>query len=134
MVLNLFAKKEKFDIATYTPPTGWQRLDSNGIRFFMDQKMKNGLTSFCEIFIYPSHASSGNSAGDFQSEWNNRVVKATGSAQKPVTQVEKTPDGWEVVTGYANIEHMGITFTCILVTATGFGKEMTVQVNLAGQD
>jgi hypothetical protein len=134
LFVNVNAQKEKFDIATFTPPQGWQRIDSNGIKLFFNSKTTNGLTSFCQIFLYPSQQSKGPASSDFQSEWNKHVTIPTGSTEKPKTETEKTPEGWEVITGYANINHLGVTFTCILVTAFGFGKEMTVQVNLAGND
>ena len=132
--VSVFAQKEKFDIATFTPPQGWQRIDSNGIVLFVNSKTVNGLTSFCQIFLFPSQQSNTQPSGAFQSEWNKHVVIPTGSTEKPSTKSEKTPEGWEVTTGYANINHLGITFTCILVCASGFGREMTFQVNLAGND
>src|SRR6059058_5855375 len=120
--LQLFAQKEKFDIASFIPPQNWQRIDSNGIIAFLDSKTENGKTSFCQIFIYPSVQSAGMASSDFQSAWNAKVVKATGSREQPQVQSAKSPEGWEVTTGYANISHMGIVYTCMLVTATGFGN------------
>jgi len=75
----LRAQIEKFDIARFIAPAGWQRVDSNGVVAFLDSRINNGLTSFCQIFLYPSHASSGNASGDFTSEWDARVVKPTGT-------------------------------------------------------
>ena len=125
---------ESFDIATYVAPKGWQRIDSNGIVSFVDTKTNNGLTSFCQIYLYPSHKSMGMAAKDFSTAWNDLVTKPTATKKKPKTQTEKTPDGWTVVTGYSNITVRGVTFTCMLVTASGFGKTMPVLVNLAGGD
>ncbi|MFL5740860.1 MAG: hypothetical protein ACJ75B_11625 [Flavisolibacter sp.] len=132
--LQLFAQKEKFDIASFIPPQNWQRIDSNGIIAFLDSKTENGKTSFCQIFIYPSVQSTGLASSDFQSAWNAKVVKATATREQPQVQSAKSPEGWEVTTGYANINHMGITYTCMLVTASGFGKAFSVMVNVAGQD
>ena len=42
--------------------------------------------------------------------------------------------GWTVVTGHANITQQGLTYTCMLVNASGFGKTMSIMINLAGQD
>jgi hypothetical protein len=131
--MQAYSQKQKFDIASFTAPQGWQRMDSNGIVLFMDSKTANDLTSFCQIFIYPSVRSSGTASADFQSEWAKHVVKATSTEQVPKTETQKSPEGWEVTTGYANVNHMGITYTCILVTASGFGKAMSVLVNVAGE-
>ena len=132
--INAFAQTETFDIATYTAPMGWQRMDSNGVRLYQDSKTVNGLTSFCQLYMYPSHTGSGNAAKDFKTEWDTRIVKAVKTTAKPKTQSEKTPDGWTVTSGYANIKQYGITYTCMLVTMTGFGKVMAVRINIAGQD
>ncbi len=133
LLSKAFGQKEKFGIAGFTAPKGWQRLDSNNIILFMDSKTANGQTTFCQIFVYPSKPTSGKASGDFESEWNYRVVGPTGTTEKPKTEVGTT-EGWEITTGYANIHHGGILFTCMLVTATGYGREMSVLANVAGQD
>ena len=133
MIANAAAQKVKFDIATFTPPKGWQRIDSNGIIGFFDSKPAGTGTTFCQLFIYPSNPGSGNSTDDFNNEWNKHVVSATGFAGKPTTQ-KGSADGWDVITGYSNITQQGVTFTCMVVTISGFGRSMCVLANLAGQD
>ena len=127
------AQKEKFDIASFVPPKGWQRMDSNHIILFMDSKTVNGQSKFCQLFLYPSKPTTGNAKSDFDFEWNYKVVQLTGTKEKPTVETGNS-DGWEVTTGYANINHSGIVFTCMLVTATGFGREMSVLVNVVGQE
>ncbi len=131
---KLSAQKETFDIATFTPPPGWQRLDTNRVLAFHDSRTTNGLTSFCQIVLFPSLASNNTPAKNFQEEWDNRVVKTTGDKTKPTTQSEKKPDGWTLVTGAANLSAKGITYACVLVTMSGFGKVMSVMVNMAGSE
>jgi hypothetical protein len=133
-VLNGLGQKEKFDIASFIPPLGFQRLDSNGKVGFFNTKTANGLTSFCQILLYPSHSSAGNAIKDFNNEWNNQIVKSTGYQSKPKTETRKSPDGWNVVTGYANIPYGGANYTCMLTTMSGYGKTFSVLVNIAGQD
>src|ERR1700693_5021187 len=112
-IMDAYSQTETFDIASFIPPKGWQRIDSNGIVAFLNSKTINGLTSFCQIFLCPSHASNNSPEDNFQSEWNNRVVRTTGTNQIPKTETEKTPDGWTVVTGTATITNKGITYTCM---------------------
>src|ERR1700730_4066847 len=132
--ISLAAQTQKFDIASFVPPAGWQRLDSNNKVGFFDAKTVNGATHFCQILLYPSRASSGNAAQDFSEEWKNKIVKATGYTKKPETQTKKSAEGWNIVTGYANITQQGTTYTCTLTSISGFGKLMTVLVNIAGQE
>jgi hypothetical protein len=131
---HVFSQTEKFDIATFVPPQNWQRLDSNGVIAFHDYKTNNNLTSFCQIVLFPSRTGSGNASKDFKQEWSERVTKTTGSKAKATTQTEKTPDGWTVVTGSAKIALTTMTYACMLVTISGFGKVMSVMVNTAGGD
>jgi hypothetical protein len=128
------AQTEKFDIATFTPPTGWERIDSNGTVAFLASTTKNGLTSFCQIFLYTSHASSGVPANDFKWEWENRIATPTKTTVRPTTETTKTPEGWTVTRGFADVTQFNITYTSILITASGFGKEMSILVNIAGND
>ena len=128
------AQTDSFDIATFNAPKGWQRADSNGVALLQNYRTQNNLTSFCQILIFPSRATKSNAVKNFEEEWKLRVVNPTGSKVKPATSTEKTPDGWTAVTGAANITNKGITYTCMLVAVTGFDKQMSILVNLAGQD
>jgi hypothetical protein len=134
VILNVSGQTQKFDIASFIPPLGWQRLDSNGKVGFFDSKTINGLTSFCQILLYPSRATGGNAFKNFNEDWNSKVVKNTGYKNTPRTTTQKTPDGWNVVTGYANISQQGGSYTCMLSTMSGYGKAFSVLVTIAGQD
>ncbi|HZE85924.1 MAG TPA: hypothetical protein VE035_16510, partial [Puia sp.] len=130
-----FSQKEIFDLASFTPPRGWQRIDSNGIILFQKANTSNGqLTRFAQIFLFPSQPSSGEPMKDFNAEWNYRVVKSTGIRENPRPASQKNPDGWTQTSGQANITQQGITYTCTLVSLSGFGKEMSFIINAAGQD
>lgn len=133
-ISNAFSQSEKFDIATFVPPHGWQRLDSAGVLAFHNYRTAGGLTSFGQIILFPSWASNNSPIKNFEQEWNNKVVNVTGAKTKPVTQSEKTPDGWTMVTGSANISVQGLNYTCLLVTLSGFSKAMSVMVNTSGSD
>jgi len=133
LIAQVFPQKVKFDIASFTPPKGWQRIDSNGVVAFFDAKTAGGGTTFCQLFIYPSKVSTGNASTDFENEWNQLVVRPRGFNGIPNKETGSA-DGWDVTKGYSNINQAGITYTCMLVTATGFGREMSVMANLAGQD
>ncbi len=131
---ELVGQTEKFDIASFTPPKGWQRMDSNGVLAFQDYRTTNGLTSFCQIILYPSRAGGASVIKEFNEEWNTKVKTQAGLKANPTTETEKTPEGWTVVKGYANINQQGISYTCILAVVVGFNRVMSVRVNLAGQD
>jgi hypothetical protein len=123
---------ESFDIATLVAPKGWQRLASNDALVFQDYRpTENGRTEFCQILIFPSRTSKRQPIENFHDEWIERVAKSTGTTAIPQAQTEKTPEGWTVVTSITNIIRQDATYTCILVSVSGFDRVMTVLVNLA---
>ncbi len=134
LTTSLFAQTEKFDIASFVPPKDWQRQEANGTVSFLHSTTVNGLTSFCQITLFPSTASTGNVASDFKAAWDNVVAIPAKSAAQPKTETAKTNDGWQIMTGAADITQSGVTYTAMLITATGFGRSLSVQVKAAGGD
>lgn len=132
--MNAFSQTEKFDIATFVPPAGWQRDDSNGNVVYRDLKTNNNNTTFCQLIIFPSRASNKNAETNFNDEWNNRVVSTTGAKEIPQIQKEQTPDGWTAVIGTANITVKQMTSGCMLVSSSGFGRVMSILINTTGGD
>ncbi|HEX2627795.1 MAG TPA: hypothetical protein VHM26_02245, partial [Chitinophagaceae bacterium] len=130
----LFAQTEKFDIASFTPPQGWQRVDSNGVLLFQDTKTDNNQLRFCQIYIYPSQTANTNKNKDFENAWNTLVASVTGSKKKPKTTAEKTPDGWTATSGADNMSVKGINYTAMVTSVSGFGRVMNILVNIAGEE
>ena len=130
----LNAQTETFDIATFKRPNGWQRLDTNGVALLYHSKTNNGLTDFCQIFLFPSRDANDDAAKNFQEEWANHIMRATGTTTTPQTQTNKTPDGWTAISGRTDVSQNGTKYTCMLTAVTGHGKEMSFVVNVAGQE
>ncbi|MGZ5191614.1 MAG: hypothetical protein ACXWCZ_11390 [Flavisolibacter sp.] len=126
------AQKEKFDIVSFIPPTGWHRIDTNGMLAFIRATSATDLSDMCQIFLYPGRQSSGNGDNDFKTEWKNRVVTPMRINTKPKTEKKKNADGWNIISGSVNSMEGGINYKCRLVTASGFGKTMSVLVIMSG--
>lgn len=129
-----FAQTERFDIATFVPPKDWQRANTNGTVSFVNASTANGLANFCQITLFPSTSSTGDVAADFKAAWNNVVALPAKSTVRPKTEPAKTDQGWQAITGSANITESGITYTAMLVTATGFGRSLSVLVKIIGSE
>ncbi|HMC84785.1 MAG TPA: hypothetical protein VKI61_04640, partial [Chitinophagaceae bacterium] len=134
LATNIMAQKENFDLATFIAPSGWHRVDSNGVILFQNSKMSNGLSHFGQIFLFHSHAGSGNPTQDFNAEWHDRIERSTGTKTIPKTETEKTPEGWIQTTGSVILTEQGIFYRCTLVSLTGFGKQMSFVINMAGAE
>jgi hypothetical protein len=122
-----------FDIATFTPPAGWQRSDQNGIVQLQSQHTVNGKTTSCQIFLFPSHPGAADAAQNFAAEWARLVAQPFGVAGLPRTESKQNPGGWTAVTGGANVVQRGIPVTAILFTVTGHDRVMSVVISESGR-
>jgi hypothetical protein len=123
-----------FDIATFTPPAGWQRVDQNGLVQLQSQHTVNGKTTYCQIFLFPSRAGTADAAQNFAAEWARLIAQQFGVAGVPRTESKQNPGGWTAVTGGANVVQHGIPVTAILFAVTGHNRVMSVVINEAGPE
>ena len=129
-----FAQTATFDIATFVPPRGWSRVESNGILILQDRKTFLGRTTFCQIYLFPSRPANATALQNFQMEWESHVLTALGVAARPVPQTEQAPDGWTAITGFADFVRQGVPMRGILSVVTGFGKTASVLVTVSPGD
>ena len=125
---NLVPRVETFDIATFVPPQGWGRTESNGVLMLQDSKTVQGRPVFCQIFLYPSRPGNAPPAASFQEEWLSKVSQPLGIAPQAAPPPETTPDGWTVLTSHADFARQGVPMRAILFTATGFNKVVSIVI------
>src|SRR6185436_10615608 len=71
--VTAFAQKETFDMVTYTPPKGWEKkVTENIITHSIINKTNK---SWCQVAIIRSTNSKGSIEKDFESEWEEFIVK-----------------------------------------------------------
>ncbi|MFN8252703.1 MAG: hypothetical protein U0V75_12575 [Ferruginibacter sp.] len=104
-----FSQKQIFDIATYAAPKGWQENKTDG---HISYSRVNG-TSWAQIAIYKSTASTGNRASDFEKEWNE-LVEAGKTVAGPDKQASKTLHGWNSISGSGTWQYNGANVTSVL--------------------
>lgn len=56
----LLVQATTFDIATFTVPAGWQRVDENGMVQLQTTRTVGRRTAYCQIFLFPSRPGSTN--------------------------------------------------------------------------
>lgn len=130
-VFHIYAQTENFDIATFVPPPGWQRHDSLGSRAFFESKIHDREGGFCQIIMYPSADSAYNPKANFETAWDNLASRTTGFGPRPRRQTENTHGGWTIVTGGGVISHPLGSYNTVLACISGYGKTMSIQVNLS---
>ncbi len=121
------AQQVSFDIATYTVPKGWKKMDSKeDVAGYAITNNKKG--TYCQLAIYKSMASMGNASQDFETEWQDLIAKpyqvSTGREEGPAASDE----GWEIKTGVAPFDFNGGKSIAMLVTASGYATRMSVVI------
>ena len=129
-----FPQATTFDIATFTAPAGWQRTDQNGLVQLQSRHTVNGRTTYCQIFLFPSHPGTADAAQNFAAEWARLIAQPFGVAGLPRTESKQNPGGWTAVTGGANVVQRGIPVTAILFTVTGHDRVMSVVISESGPE
>src|SRR5688572_23951516 len=91
---SLLAQTETLDLVTYSPPKGWAKeVRETGVAYTAVNENNN---TWCQIIIMKSTASKGGIEEDFESEWQDLIVrnyKPTESRQ--LNEVEEY-EGWKI--------------------------------------
>ena len=122
---------ETFDMATYSPPKGWQKEDRQSAVLYSQTNDSTG--KFCAIIIFAGTTGTGDVVKDFNSQWNELAVKKYAADAKPTTDKAQTPDGWKTITAASLIKIEGTDAYIVLTVFSGFGKRISVLSTLNDQ-
>ncbi len=130
--INLFAQQqETFDLITFTPPVGWKKEAKENVISY--SKVNNNKKTWCQIGVYKSTVSKGNIQQDFDSEWQELIVKSYKPATKPELIPGTSDNGWDTQGGSAPFEYNGKSIA-MLVTMSGFGRCTSIVILTNTQD
>ena len=121
-----------FDIATFQPPTGWQRQDKPGVVIFVTSNEQKG--TYAMITLFASGTSSGSAKSDFDDDWAEFIAGQMAVKGKPETEPAAKADGWDVVTGGTAFENEMGPAAVLLSTYSGFGKTFSAAAVFNSQD
>ena len=124
---TVFGQSETYDLATYTPPTAWKKVTSN-TNVISYSTTNNQKGTYCQIGIYKSTNSKGSLQADFQSEWQELVVKTYKPTSKPELTPASSENGWDAQGGVAPFEFSGGQSLAMLVTMSGYGRCLSIVV------
>jgi len=94
---NLFAQKETFDLITYSPPAGWKKDVTENIISYTS--INNSNKTWCRIGFIKSTISKGSIDADFESEWQDLIVKNYRPAEAPKLNEVHETDSWKIKEG-----------------------------------
>lgn len=127
-----FAQKETFDLLTYTPPKGWDKsAKATILTYTLTNKQNN---SWCQIGIVKSTISKGSIEKDFESEWQDLVVKNYAPSGLPETDAVKEAEGWKIKSGVANFIFNSNTAMALLTTMSGFDRCISIVATTNNQE
>ncbi len=121
-----------FDIATFQPPTGWEKQNKPGVVIFLTANEQKG--TYAIITVYASGTSSGNAKSDFDGDWQEFIAGQLGIKGKPDIEPVEKKEGWDVVSGGTAFENETGPAAVILSTYSGFGKTFSAAAVFNSQD
>src|SRR5665647_679818 len=132
-----FAQKETFDLVTYTPPKdsyaiGWVKDVRETMVNYSFTNQKNN--SWCQISIIKSTGSKGSIDQDFESEWQELVVKNYKPTDAPQLNEVQEADGWKIKGGGTKFTFNNNAAMALLTTMSGFNRCVSIVAATNSQD
>ena len=115
-----FAQQQTFDLATFTPPKGWDKKE--GKDAIQLSKHDEKSDSYCLITLYKSTPGTADSKENFDMAWTSLVKETIPVSTTPEMQPAATENGWEIQSGHAPYESEGTRGVALLVTASAAEK------------
>jgi len=119
-----FAQKETFDLTSYTPPQNWTKeVTENVVSYTITNTQTN---TWCRINIVKSTASKGSINEDFDSEWQELVVKSYNVTEAPQVNEVQEADGWKIKAGGGKFIVNNANAMAMLTTMTGYNRCVSI--------
>ncbi|MGG9960541.1 hypothetical protein [Ferruginibacter sp. SUN106] len=131
LALISFAQKASFDIVSYTPPKGWKKeVKENFTSFTITDKKTNG---WCQISIVKSTTSKGDIEKDFESEWQELVVKSYKVTDAPQGNEVQEAEGWKIKAGAGKFIFNNSNAMVLLTTMSGYNRCVSIVSTTSNQ-
>ncbi len=132
MGLSAFAQKETYDLISFTPPQGWKKEERSTLVVYthIDQAKK----SWCQLSIVKSTTSKGSMDQDFQSEWQDLVVKNYSPSSAPQLSEVLESEGFMIQSGSASFTFNNNDCYAILTSFSGHGRCASIVVSSNSQE
>lgn len=90
--------------------------------------------TYAVITLYGSGESSGNAKNDFDSDWQQFIVRQLGVKGEPQIEPARKAEGWVIITGGATLQNDLGTSAVILNTFSGYGRAFSLAAVFNSQD
>ncbi|BDC48681.1 hypothetical protein F183_A09970 [Bryobacterales bacterium F-183] len=109
----VIAQPVSFDVATFDPPAGWERIPNAQPQ---DPLSYRSADQTSQVFLFPSRGGGGRPEENFQSAWARLVKGPFPNVSEPKVSTEQRSDGWTAVVGAAELPNTRQAM--LLLTAT----------------
>lgn len=120
----VLSQQQIFDLATFTPPKGWKKQNTEAVMQFTKEDPAKG--THCLITLYKAIPGKPGSKENFDLAWETLVKEMVTVSVVPQMQPVETENGWEVQSGFAPFESDGKKGIAILATSTGYEKMVNI--------
>ena len=132
-----FAQKETFDIVSFTPPKNisgkeWKKETADNILAYTLINAQNN--SWCRINIVKSTTSQGSIEKDFESEWNQLIVRNYKPTEAVQLDTIKETEGWKIKSGVTKFNFNNNEAIALLTTASGYNRCVSIVVTTNSED
>ncbi|MFL5771990.1 MAG: hypothetical protein ACJ75F_02455 [Flavisolibacter sp.] len=129
---HINAQKEAYDLISFAPPQGWKKEAKENV---ISYSITNNTTgSWCQIGVFKSTISKGSIAEDFESEWQELVIKTYKEVKPPETSQVEEMDRWKTQSGTASFVFNNKPAIVMLTTASGYNRCMSIIILTNSQD
>lgn len=129
---STFAQHDSFDIVKYTPLKGWEKDVRGNLTSYRITNNKTG--GWCVIRIVKSTISKGSIEKDFESEWNDLIVKPYEVKDAPQTNEVREADGWNIKRGSGKFILNNANAIALLTTMSDYKRCVNIVANTNNQD
>jgi len=124
VIEKTFAQKETFDLISYNEPKGWTKtVEETLVSHTITDNKKN---TWCRINIIKSTVSKGTIEADFESEWQELIVKNYKPTDNRRENEVVEAEGWKIKAGSSKFTFSKSEAVAMLTTASGYERCVSI--------
>ena len=108
------AQKINYDALSFVAPKGWTKEEKTSLISYT--RIDNLKGTWCRVIVYKSTNSKGSLDADFNSEWQELVVKPYAISAKPELTILQEEKGWKFKSGVAKYKFNNMDAIAMLTT------------------
>lgn len=118
------AQKETYDIISYSVPKSWKKeILENALQL---SAVDNKTGEYIAVVVVKSTASNLSANENFTDHWTKLVKSTVAVAEDPAMQAPAKDKDWDIVSGQANYTDGSAKGIVTQITATGYGKVISL--------